>query len=365
MITSETSYSSSSSGGIIYDATNIIQWPPNTQDPRRTQPHLHEETTERPKNIRESTLHLHNRKNQDGPRTTIQHPRHIRSEKMNKNYHDGSLSESRKAYARKYSREHPEKTRAWSKKSRLKMRAKNPYLLPRVYCDVDYFKTIDAPEKAYWVGFICADGHIHWCDKPPNQKYELIITLQQKDEAHLRDFSKAINMADDAVRIRTTHDIPPRIRAVVTVGKKQFVNHLINVGVPYNRNQENHHLCKSYTLSGIPIGVPSQYYSDFWRGLFDGDGCSGTYRMKGMKHGIFNVSLIGTKNICTNFSKFLGLRGSHVYPISKKTTAWQFSFKTGTQVERIFLQLYGGRENNICLQRKKSKFIQFMEACSC
>jgi hypothetical protein len=33
--------------------------------------------------------------------------------------------------------------------------------MSKLALDIDYFKTIDTPEKAYWLGFICADGCIY------------------------------------------------------------------------------------------------------------------------------------------------------------------------------------------------------------
>lgn len=33
--------------------------------------------------------------------------------------------------------------------------------MSKLSLDVDYFKIIDSPKKAYWLGFICADGCIY------------------------------------------------------------------------------------------------------------------------------------------------------------------------------------------------------------
>lgn len=33
--------------------------------------------------------------------------------------------------------------------------------LSRLNLDIDYFREINTPEKAYWLGFICADGYIN------------------------------------------------------------------------------------------------------------------------------------------------------------------------------------------------------------
>ena len=55
--------------------------------------------------------------------------------------------------------------------------------------DVDYFKKIDTIEKAYWLGFIYADGYV----SVGKQNYEFGIELQGSDYKHLKKFNKAIN----------------------------------------------------------------------------------------------------------------------------------------------------------------------------
>ena len=48
------------------------------------------------------------------------------------------------------------------KKSRLNM--------SKIPLDIDYFNEINTPQKAYWLGFICADGYI-------NQTYSKLVIM--------------------------------------------------------------------------------------------------------------------------------------------------------------------------------------------
>ena len=53
----------------------------------------------------------------------------------------------------------------------------------------NFFNKIDTEEKAYWLGFLYADGCVH--DKPNGQK---LITLVVKDEEVIKKFIKKIVM---------------------------------------------------------------------------------------------------------------------------------------------------------------------------
>ncbi len=49
------------------------------------------------------------------------------------------------------------------------------------------FETIDSPEKAYWLGFILADGYVN------EERCFMNIKLNDKDEEHLIKFIKFID----------------------------------------------------------------------------------------------------------------------------------------------------------------------------
>ena len=56
--------------------------------------------------------------------------------------------------------------------------------MSKLALDIDYFKTIDTPEKAYWLGFICADGCIY--------KDGGKLTIMVKDREICEKFKAAI-----------------------------------------------------------------------------------------------------------------------------------------------------------------------------
>ena len=56
--------------------------------------------------------------------------------------------------------------------------------------DDNFFEKIDTEEKAYWLGFIAADGYITTKRAQCNQ--QLGITLSEKDINHLEKFKKSL-----------------------------------------------------------------------------------------------------------------------------------------------------------------------------
>ena len=61
----------------------------------------------------------------------------------------------------------------------------------KYFCNENYFEEINNQDKAYWLGFIMADGFIESKRKYGNQK--LGITLSSYDENHLILFNKCLD----------------------------------------------------------------------------------------------------------------------------------------------------------------------------
>lgn len=114
----------------------------------------------------------------------------------------------------------------------------------------DIFHTIDTEEKAYWLGFLYADGYI--------SKYNQVeVSLALKDEDHLIKLKKFINT--------NTKIIKDDYRCRLLFCSKELVKDLANLGCVNN---------KSLILT-FPTEeqVPQELLRHFLRGYVDGDGC--------------------------------------------------------------------------------------------
>ena len=121
-----------------------------------------------------------------------------------------------------------------------------------------FFEVIDTEEKAYWLGFIYADGY-------HNEKYHSIkITLKTSDYEHLLKFNKAI---DGNLTLKIDNK-GAGCKIIVTC--KKMSEDILDKGVMQ---------CKSNKII-FPNFISKELMPHFIRGYFDGDGCIPIHRRK-------------------------------------------------------------------------------------
>ena len=114
----------------------------------------------------------------------------------------------------------------------------------------DYFHVIDNDEKAYWLGFIAADGTVD--DRL--RRYSLTIDLQPRDLHWLRRFRDTL-APGAAITQHSERSYS------VSIGSKELVGDIVRLGIGRR---------KSYHLTWPT--VPEQFATTFLLGYFDGDG---------------------------------------------------------------------------------------------
>lgn len=129
----------------------------------------------------------------------------------------------------------------------------------------DYFENIDTEEKAYWLGFMFADGYIvDYSKKYGEDKFG--ITLHSKDKKTLEQFKKSIQSTNPITDVSSNGRQLHRI----IMSSQKTVDDLISHGCIKQ---------KSLILKP-PIGVPQSLIHHFIRGYFDGDGSISLYNDK-------------------------------------------------------------------------------------
>ena len=201
-----------------------------------------------------------------------------------------------------------------------------------VKIDETVFDSIDTEEKAYWLGFIFADGYISLPRRKNGRAaYDFEIALQLLDRLHLVKFGKFMgfleNVKVDSYRCRWA------------IGNKHLWNTLNSYGCTPR---------KSLTLKFPDKGIfkSQDLIRHFIRGYFDGDGSISTLETSKSK---LIVNLIGTEDMLSNILKQCNISTNlHQYKNHSKNT---FYFSLAIQKGTNFLT-YLYKNSTIYLERK-------------
>ncbi len=123
-------------------------------------------------------------------------------------------------------------------------------------CNDSFFKDINSESKAYFLGFMFADGCVHK-DKRANS-YVMKVMLNIKDKQILQTFKESLNATNPVTVNKRKNDTVCRI----DITSNELCNDLIKHGCTQR---------KSLTLK-FPTTVPRHLMHHFIRGYFDGDG---------------------------------------------------------------------------------------------
>lgn len=216
----------------------------------------------------------------------------------------------------------------------------------------DYFENIDCEEKAYWLGFMYADGYI--TKERKHSKRKIGISLSTIDKKHLEKFKKAIeftgNIKDYIVKT-SGYKIGTKYSRIIITSEK-IAQDLINHGCLENKTD-----ILRFPDENI---VPKEYQIDFIRGLIDGDGSVIIINNKNSKYPEYNINFTGTKNMCEAISLILLNKIISLHKRHKDRDNDNYSIIIGgnLQVTKILNILYGNA--TIYLDRKYKKYKQII-----
>ena len=209
------------------------------------------------------------------------------------------------------------------------------------YLNENYFEKIDTEEKAYWLGFIYADGYITG-DK-------LGISLAKCDKEHLEKFLKCIK-SDYKIKEYKSKSIYGECEYCrVLLNSTKLVEDLREKGVLNNKSLK-------LTFPNNEI-IDTSLYNHFIRGYFDGDGS-----LVLSKNSI-NFKICGTKEFLEGLIDVFNTV-IYEYNYQKKL------FKRHMDDKNNYYISYGGRvktlkvidylynDCNIYLNRKYNKYIE-------
>lgn len=190
----------------------------------------------------------------------------------------------------------------------------------------EFFDEIDSEDKAYWLGFLTADGNVYGT--------RIQVNLKSSDKKHLESFASTLGY-DGAVRDTKTHSKQTGktyVGATLSFRSKHMAGSLAKYGVVPR---------KSYTST--PWSGPSELMRHYWRGMVDGDG----WVLLDNRSRLV-VGLCGTERICAGFASFVA--GQQVAHKTHKAGSIRAVSYTGEPAISVRNLLY--KDAHIALERK-------------
>ena len=213
----------------------------------------------------------------------------------------------------------------------------------------DYFNKIDSRDKAYWLGFIYADGYI---SKHTNNtiSYEFGMKLQSVDRYILEKLNDNLggnNLITDNDECQVVIKGVPAIRhksSHLRVFSKNIVNNLYENGIDFNK-----------TKSDIYPIVNDIYFLDFLRGYIDGDGW--IYVRESPK--VLQVGICAYGDKCLNYIKNKLFIDYNITSGVYQNLEHKYSLLiTGQQGEKLLDMIY--KDINVpMLDRKYQKYLKY------
>lgn len=221
---------------------------------------------------------------------------------------------------------------------------KSPYT-----CDYHYFENIDTEEKAYWLGFLTADG---WISK--NQEKNSGITgieLQYSDINHLKKFNKSISgnykITDRWRECNLRQNGKKHRSCVIKIYSLIMYEDLVNLGFTNQKSYD----CK------IPK-IDKELIRHFMRGYFDGDG------RFALTNKSFCVGLLtASSDLSDDLKEVLKsinihfCEGSYVSEFNTK----MYTIDINRKMDKIKFLDYIYKDCNIYLDRKYKKYLKAKE----
>jgi hypothetical protein len=204
-----------------------------------------------------------------------------------------------------------------------------------------FFEKIDTEEKAYWLGFIYADGYV-------TSTY-VGITLSSEDKDHLEKYKKSISSTHPVNTYVGNNRYGDKITSVeysrVMFSSRKMVGDLSKLGVIPK---------KTLVLKfPTPEQVPNELVRHFIRGYNDGDG---SYAINGQ--GAYSIKICGTHDFLTNVASVLGVNPTLSKRHDDEKDNYYITIGGQKDVQRITQWMY--EDATVYLERKYNRAKMYM-----
>jgi hypothetical protein len=209
--------------------------------------------------------------------------------------------------------------------------------------NVRYFQKIDSYEKAYFLGFITADGCLQ---DNGNGSKGLSITIHRKDVCVLENLKLQIGCENTIKSITTkmSNSDKNKDHVRLSIFNRFLYDDLCSYGLTER---------KSTTMKSILYNIPYKFRNSFILGYFDGDGSVVLPKIKTVGYSI-NVSFRGTYEFLKDIPEHLNLDSFSIKK-DKEKNCFSLHFQSRKNILKFF-EVYNN--NNFYLARKHDRFLQ-------
>jgi len=209
----------------------------------------------------------------------------------------------------------------------------------------NYFNKVDSSEKAYWLGFIYADGYV-------TSDHKVGIALGIKDREHLEKFRSAVKSTHPIKVYTSSHGYADNTQyARILFSSEQMTSDLIKLGC-----FEHKSLILTFPTEEQ---VPTDFLRDFVRGYIDGDGSI----TSGGKYQPLVIRVCGTFELLTGLKNYFNTLLFPAYVSDKfekrhkdSKNNYSLSISSKTKALAILDELYN--DASVYLDRKYTTYIE-------
>jgi len=205
----------------------------------------------------------------------------------------------------------------------------------------NYFENIDTEHKAYWLGFLYADGCVRI------ERNCLTFKQHKRDKDMFIKFNQYLNSNYPFRIVKNTNTYQ------IAITSKKLVKDLVSKGCVPRKS-----LILVFPKESI---LATHLQKHFIRGYFDGDGSISITKT----HKLPVLNIAGTENVTESIKKILiknGMKNVRVEPYASKKVKnklWYTIISNKKDVLTFYEYVYKGA--TIFMERKHNKFIEIIE----
>lgn len=206
-----------------------------------------------------------------------------------------------------------------------------------------FFSEIDSPIKAYWLGFLAADGSIS------EDRGRIDLQLQLQDKKHIQKFLDAIGSSKDIKERKTNNNQFDCI--YVHLNSTKMVEDLVKLGIHQNKSLD--------LLFPNDTQVPYDLKIYWILGYYDGDGSISSWKDNNLVR--FKTSFTGTEEVLTGINNFFNYNNTLRQEHNCLDNTKNLTYTEGKSKEWLS-KAYNDKSIQFCLERKYNKYIEILNA---